>query len=70
VQAKTLTWWRWKLRGTRVAAVNARFLPVVVGQTEARVEYVIELRIRDVTMRIVGGSDVRYVAALVDALRG
>jgi transposase-like protein len=70
VQAKTLTWWRWKLRGTRVAAVNARFLPVVVGQAEARVESVIELRVRDVTVRLLGGSDVAYVAALVDALRG
>ena len=70
VQAKTLTWWRWKLGGARGRSVDARFLPVVVKHAEARVESVIELRVRDVTMRILGGSDVAYVAALVDALRG
>lgn len=70
VQAKTLTWWRWKLRGRRVRSVETRFLPVVVNQAEAPVDPVLELRVRDVTIRILGGSDVGYVAALVDALRG
>lgn len=70
VQAKTLTWWRWKLRGARGRSVDARLLPVVVKQAEARVESVIEVRVRDVAIRILGGSDVGYVAALVDALRG
>jgi hypothetical protein len=70
VQAKTLTWWRWKLRSTRSTGVDARFLPVVVKQAEARFDSFIELRVRDVTVRVVGGTDVGYVAALVDALRG
>ena len=70
VQAKTLTWWRWKLRSTRNSAVSARFLPIVVKQAETRFDSFIELRVRDVTVRVVGGTDVAYVAALVDALRG
>ena len=70
VQAKTLTWWRWKLRGARGRSVEARLLPVVVKHAEARIGSVIELRVRDVTMRILAGSDVAYVVALVDALRG
>ena len=70
VQPKTLTWWRWKLRSTRSTTVDARFLPVVVKQAGARLDSFIELRVRDVTVRVVGGTDVGYVAALVDALRG
>ena len=70
VQPKTLAWWRWKLRAPRTSSVDARLLPVVVKQAEARFESLIELRVRDVTVRIAGGADVAYVAALVDALRG
>jgi transposase-like protein len=72
VQPKTLTWWRWKLRAhrPRTRSVDARLLPVVVRQTEPRVDPIVELRVRDVTIRIVGGSDVEYLASLVDALRG
>jgi transposase-like protein len=73
VQAKTLSWWRWKLGGSRTRArraINTRLLPVVVSEAQTRVDTIIELRVRDVVVRIAGGSDVRYVAALVDALRG
>ena len=45
-------------------------LPVVVKQAETPFESFIELRIRDVTMRVSGSADLAYVAALVDALRG
>ena len=68
--ALNLAWWRWKLRAPRTSSVDARLLPVVVKQAEARFESLIELRVRDVTVRIAGGADVAYVAALVDALRG
>jgi transposase-like protein len=67
VQPRTLTWWRWKLRAE--GAIDTRLLPVVVSPAQARVESEIELRIRDVIMRVGSGSDVAYVAALVDALR-
>jgi transposase-like protein len=68
VQPRTLTWWRWKLRAD--GAIDARFLPVVVSRAEPRTAPEIELSIRDVIMRIGSGSDVAYVAALVNALRG
>jgi hypothetical protein len=71
VQPKTLTWWRWKLRGARIpSVVDPRLVPVLVKQPEPRAEAILELRVRDVTIRILGGSDIGYVAALVDALRG
>lgn len=70
VRAKTLAWWRWKLGGARKRSVHARLLPVVVKQAETPFESFIELRIRDVTMRVSGSADLAYVAALVDALRG
>jgi transposase len=69
VQPRTLTWWRWKL-GT-LPRVEARFLPVVIKQPVRPVDpRDIELCIRDVTIRIGSDTDVSYVAALVDALRG
>lgn len=68
VQPRTLTWWRWKLRAD--ARPDARFLPVVVSAPPAPAEIVpIELRIRDVVIRVASDTDVAYVAALVTALR-
>lgn len=70
VQPGTLTWWRWKL-GT-LPRVKPRFLPVVVSpssQSPDAVSGAIELRIRDVIIRIGSDTDVLYVAALVQALR-
>jgi len=69
VQPRTLTWWRWKL-GT-LPPVEARFLPVVVQRPTPSIDSRgIELCIRDVTIRIGSDTDVSYVAALVDAIRG
>jgi hypothetical protein len=70
VQPRTLSWWRWKLRSDE--RVEARFLPLVVRTTAASVvssESEVELRIRDVTIRVRTDVDVAYVASLVDAIR-
>lgn len=72
VQAKTLSWWRWKLAGEEPA--NTRFLPVVVSgpiaTTGRTVADFVQLRIGDVAIRVRTGTDVAYVAALVRAVRG
>jgi hypothetical protein len=44
-------------------------LPVVVRGGAASEAFPIELRVRDVTVRVASGADVTYIAALVDALR-
>jgi hypothetical protein len=45
-------------------------LPVVLRQAHAAADgRTIELRIRDVVLCIASGSDVTYIATLVDALR-
>jgi len=70
VQPRTLTWWRWKLRSEGVQVT--RFLPVVTRASTAApvaVPTVVQLRISDVSIRVRTGTDVTYVAALVDALR-
>lgn len=69
VQPRTVTWWRWKLRseGRR----KPLLLPVVVRRPHGSVQPTfVELHVRDVSIRVASGSDVSYVAALVDALRG
>ena len=69
VQPRTLSWWRWKLR-TEGAQIP-RFLPVVTRPSTAPVAApgVVQLRISDVSIRVHTGTDVAYVAALIDALR-
>lgn len=71
VQARTLSWWRWKLKTTGATSRGPMLLPIVVRRTAtvARESAPIELRVRDVIIRVTSGSDVAYVAALVDALR-
>ena len=67
VQPGTLSWWRWKLRGTRRKPL---LLPVVVRQpTVMESADAIEIRVADLSIRVRSGSDVAYVAALVAALR-
>ncbi len=69
VQPRTLSWWRWKLKseGRR----DPLLLPVVVRRVAASDDSgVVELRVRDLIMRVACGTDVTYVAALVAALRG
>src|ERR1044071_5092868 len=73
VRPRTLTWWRWKLGAERVAprkkGKETRLVPVVVEALPiAGGDGTIEIAIRDVRMRVVSGTDVRYVAALIDAV--
>ena len=74
VRPKTLTWWRWRLRREDAAVPNARLLPVVFRAGPARAitsrpeSVVIEAR-DDLSLRVLIGSDVSYVAALVAAIR-
>jgi hypothetical protein len=69
VRAKTLAWWKWKLGSERKRC--PQLLPVVVRQTKAVASArTIEVRIGQVRMRIESGTDVKYVADLVAALRG
>jgi transposase-like protein len=65
VRPKTLSWWRWKLR-SGTSASSPRLLPVVVRSALVAESSSIELRIRDVIVRVASGSDVTYIAVLVD----
>src|SRR5262245_27606570 len=68
VLPRTLTWWRWKLRSE--GRHEPLLLPVVIRKSEPVAEpTLLELRVRDVIIRVASGSDVAYVASLVDALR-
>jgi len=70
VQAKTLTWWRWKLRSEERERRRPLLLPVVVNHQSVRAETpYIELHVGNVILRIGSGTDVAYVAAIVAALR-
>ena len=70
VQPRTLSWWRWKLRTTGAKRRGPMLLPVVVRRPAAGPDVMpVELLVRDVLIRVASGSDVSYVAALVDALR-
>ena len=75
VKERTLGWWCWKLRGERrrgaVVAEMPRLLPVVLRDGEVAAELPRELALEweDVRVRVVVGTDVGYVAALVKALR-
>ena len=75
VSDRTLAWWCWKLRGERrhraIEAEAPRLLPVVLRDRGlvggAAPEIVVEWR--DVRVRVAPGTDVGYVAALLEALR-
>jgi transposase-like protein len=75
VNDRTLAWWCWKLRGERRWSAGEaevpRLLPVVLrdhGLVSGAVsEIVVEWR--DVRVRVAPGTDVGYVAALLEALR-
>jgi hypothetical protein len=73
VRPKTLSWWRWKLNqapspSTRKSR-NSEFLPVVVTERHAGRGEVLEVLVDDVRIRLESGTDVAYVARLIDALR-
>ena len=75
VNVKTLSWWRWKLKGKKVRRTETRahLLPVVFAAGQApgpdrRTEFV-ELEMRGgIVVRVPVGSDVSYVAALAFAV--
>ncbi len=72
VRGGTLSWWRWKLRQegrTPRRARRAAFLPVVVAEATLAAPAVVELEANGVTLRVELGTDIRYVAALVAAIR-
>jgi hypothetical protein len=76
VRPRTLQWWCWKLRAEDVESSKdsskkseARLVPVVVDALSVVSNGAIEIAIRDVHLRIVPGTDVRYVALLIDAVR-
>jgi len=72
VRPRTLAWWCWrlgrepKLRRTR----RAEFLPVVVRDRVTPVSAApVEIEMSGARIRVDVGTDVQYVAALVNALR-
>lgn len=72
VRAGTLSWWLWKLRREapkRGRRRHAEFLPVVVAEPSRSVPAVVELKAVGVRLRVEAGTDVRYVADLVAAIR-
>lgn len=74
VRPKTLSWWRWKLNQAPNPSTRKRrkadFLPVVVTERNAgRGGDLLEVLFDDVRVRLESGTDVAYVARLVDALR-
>ncbi len=70
VQPGTLSWGRWKPKKTAPAPAPM-LLPVVVRPVVAGapVTSSIELQVDDLIIRVPAGTDVSYVAKLVDALR-
>jgi transposase-like protein len=74
VRPRTLAWWCWRLRregASRNQARKAEFLPVVVAEPVVTPSYdgAVELGANGIQVRIGVGTDVRYVAALMHALR-
>jgi transposase-like protein len=72
VRAGTLSWWRWKLRQegrTSRPTRRAAFLPVVVAESALPAPTVVQLEASGIRLRVEVGTDVRYVAALVAAIR-
>jgi hypothetical protein len=76
LRGRTLLWWRWRLGAGNpsVASSNdVRLVPVNVTMpqpsTLSVVESPVELAVAGTKLRIVVGTDVTYVAALVAALR-
>jgi hypothetical protein len=70
VRAGTLSWWLWKLRREspkRRRRKPAEFLPVVIAEPVRPA--VVELEASGVRLRVEPGTDVRYVAELVAAIR-
>jgi transposase-like protein len=74
VNPRTLAWWRWTLRRAEPPTPAARLLPVVVASVagaEPHLQHpLVEISFGgDVSLLVPIGSDVGYVAALVEAMR-
>jgi transposase-like protein len=78
VTAKRLTWWRWWLRRdarakakprAKAKAKAPRLLPVVIEAGAVPSGSVIEIAVGDLRVRVEPGTELGYVAALVEALR-
>jgi len=72
VRAGTLSWWLWRLRREAPKPrrrKRADFLPVVIAEPVRSAPAVVELEASGVRLRVEAGTDVRYVADLVAAIR-
>jgi transposase-like protein len=71
VRAGTLSWWHWNLRreGRTPRRARAAFLPVVIAEPTLPAPAVVRLEASGVRVHVEVGTDVRYVAALVAAIR-
>ena len=73
VRERTLSWWRWNLRHEkrpRERRSKPRLLPVVVSAVPSDASSaMLEVRVGDVVLRLGVGTDVQYVAAVVNAVR-
>lgn len=68
VKPRTLQWWSWKLRDG-LSTERAEFVPVVVAEPAAMARAALELETLGVRIRVEHGADIRYVAALIAAIR-
>ena len=68
IKLPTFNWWRSHLRATRAPAPAVELVPVAVVDAEPAAASVV-VALADVEVRVTTGTDVRYVAALVEALR-
>ncbi len=71
----TLYWWRWKLGGSRRSSASetaVRLLPVKVSAS-SRLEpsgaHGVVIHVAGLAVQVETGTDVAYVAALIEALR-
>ena len=71
LKVSTLQWWTWRLAAeVRLVPVDVRRADVVaVAAPESASRDIVELVIGDAHLRFVAGTDARYVAQLVAALR-
>jgi transposase-like protein len=72
VRPGTLYWWRWKLGAARrksSTGTGVRLLPVAISSSAAPVAGAVVIHVSDLRMHVEAGTDVAYVAALVEALR-
>jgi len=71
VRPRTLAWWCWQLGRKKTARRNRRaeFLPVVVDHVASTSVASIEIETSGVRIRVDVGTDIQYVAGLVNALR-